>query len=153
VTVFLVRHAHAGKRSQWDGDDALRPLSRRGRAQALAVADLLEGHAVGRVVSSPSARCLQTVEPVAGAHDIAVEVDERLAEGADPDAAVALLLELADVHGVACSHGDLIPVALRRLVAMGMQVEGALLDQKGSVWSIDVEDGRPVRGGYTPPSV
>src|SRR5207249_1211256 len=32
--VVLVRHAKAGSRSQWDGDDAQRPLSGSGREQA-----------------------------------------------------------------------------------------------------------------------
>jgi phosphohistidine phosphatase SixA len=41
VTIFLVRHAHAGKRSEWEGDDAARPLSERGAAQTAAITALL----------------------------------------------------------------------------------------------------------------
>ena len=34
MTVYLVRHAKAGERGVWDGDDQLRPLSGRGHLQA-----------------------------------------------------------------------------------------------------------------------
>jgi phosphohistidine phosphatase SixA len=152
VTIFLVRHAHAGKRSEWEGDDAARPISARGLAQTEAVTSLLARRPVTRVVSSPYVRCVQTVEPLAEAAGLSVEVDERFAEGADVDAAFELLLELDAVHGVACTHGDLIPPLLGRLVAMGMAVDGPLLDQKGSVWTIHFKNGVPTKGRYTPPA-
>ncbi|HET9052299.1 MAG TPA: hypothetical protein VFO60_11405, partial [Candidatus Dormibacteraeota bacterium] len=41
MTVFLVRHARAGRRDRWVGDDRLRPLSKKGRAQAAALPGLL----------------------------------------------------------------------------------------------------------------
>ena len=152
MPLFLVRHAHAGKRSDWDGDDTARPISERGEAQSASIAKLLADRSVRRIVSSPYVRCVQTVEPLGREVGVAVEADDRLAEGADPDAALELLLALDGDHGVACSHGDLIPPLLRRLVGLGMEVEGPLLDQKGSVWTIHTRDGRPTRGRYTPPS-
>ena len=152
MTIFLVRHAHAGKRSDWDGDDTTRPVSARGVAQTEAVTGLLARRPVRRVVSSPYVRCVQTVEPLAEAAGLSVEADGRLAEGADVDAAFDLLLELDAVHGVACTHGGLIPPLLRRMVAMGMVVDGPLLDQKGSVWTIHMKNGVPTKGRYTPPA-
>jgi 8-oxo-dGTP diphosphatase len=151
VPIFLVRHAHAGKRSEWSGDDTRRPLSPRGETQAKGIAELLEGRDMGRVVSSPYLRCAQTVEPLTGA-DLTLELDERLAEGASVDEALALVLELDAVRGVACSHGDIIPAVLEELVARGMTIDGPMLHQKGSVWTIETTDGRPVRATYTPPS-
>ena len=38
MTVYLVRHAKAGSRKGWSGDDEHRPLSKAGRAQARAPA-------------------------------------------------------------------------------------------------------------------
>jgi len=153
VTIFLVRHAHAGKRAEWGGADSARPLSERGDAQTAALTELFAGRTVRRVVSSPYVRCVQTVAPLAAGAGIEVEVDERLAEGAGADAAFDLLLELDDADGVACTHGDLIPPLLERLVVLGMAVDGPLLDQKGSVWTIHTRDGAPTRGHYTPPPV
>jgi 8-oxo-(d)GTP phosphatase len=34
VRLVLVRHASAGDRPEWEGDDRLRPLDKRGRKQA-----------------------------------------------------------------------------------------------------------------------
>ena len=151
MTIFLVRHAHAGKRSDWKGDDTSRPISERGNSQTAAITELLSDRSVRRVVSSPYLRCVQTVGPIAAAAGVEVEIDDRLAEGAGAGAALELLLSLDSDHGVACSHGDLIPALLRRLVSMGMEIEGPLLDQKGSVWTITTNDGHPVQGRYTPP--
>ena len=36
MIVLLVRHARAGDRSEWEGDDRLRPLDKKGRRQAKA---------------------------------------------------------------------------------------------------------------------
>jgi len=151
MPIHLVRHAHAGSRSHWDGDDRLRPLSERGIEQSSWLADTLADRSVRRVVSSPYLRCVQTVEPLAAALGLEVEVDEALGEGADPQRAFDLLLSLAADDGVACSHGDLIPTLLRAFVNDGMAVDGPLLDKKGSLWVLDLEDGRPVRGRYRPP--
>jgi phosphohistidine phosphatase SixA len=152
VTIYLVRHAHAGKRSEWKGDDEERPVSTRGEAQSESIRDLLVAGKVRRIVSSPYVRCVQTVEPAAERLGLRVEADDRLAEGADLDDSMDLLLSLARCDGAACSHGDMIPLLLEQLVARGMEVKGPLLHQKGSVWTIEVADGRPVRGRYTPPS-
>jgi len=152
VAIFLVRHAQAGKRSEWNGDDEARPLSDRGQAQSASIRDLLLGADVRRVVSSPYLRCVQTVEPAAERFGLAVEADDRLGEGADVEAALELLLALDTDDGVACSHGDLIPMLLDQLIDQGMTVDGPLLHQKGSVWTIETDGGRPVRASYTPPA-
>lgn len=151
MAIFLVRHAHAGKRSEWDGDDTKRPLSDRGIDQAKGIASLLAEEGVRRIVSSPYLRCTQTVEPLAQS-DVVLELDERLAEGADVDAALDLIMALDPDHGVACSHGDVIPLVLDRLIALGMAVDGPLLHQKGSVWTIETNGGHAVRATYTPPA-
>lgn len=105
MSVVLLRHASAGDRAEWTGDDRLRPLDPRGRRQAAKlVAPLLE-LGVTRVVSSPYVRCVQTVEPLAEALGVEVELDDRLAEGAGRSALE--LLESAD-GVVACTHGDIV---------------------------------------------
>ena len=64
MSVILLRHASAGDRSTWDGDDMLRPLDKRGRKQAAKLRDELRSRGVKRVVSSPYVRCMQTVAPL-----------------------------------------------------------------------------------------
>ena len=109
MSVLLLRHARAGERAAWTGDDTLRPLDDRGLRQALALRDLAQ-RAIGRIVSSPYRRCIETVEPLAEALGIPIELDDRLAEGASPQLALALLAELDG--GLACTHGDVIEAVL-----------------------------------------
>lgn len=78
--MLIVRHASAGERDDWEGDDRLRPLDTRGFAQAARLVELLDGHEILRVLSSPARRCVQTVEPLAHARGLDVEVREELAE-------------------------------------------------------------------------
>ena len=60
TAVYLVRHAHAEWRT---GED--RPLSVDGRAAALRLARLFERVTIDAIYSSPSARAIETVAPLA----------------------------------------------------------------------------------------
>jgi 2,3-bisphosphoglycerate-dependent phosphoglycerate mutase len=57
--LYLVRHAHAA----WQPDED-RPLSTRGAADAIVLADRLQHLPISFILSSPSRRALQTVEPL-----------------------------------------------------------------------------------------
>jgi 8-oxo-dGTP diphosphatase len=107
VKVILYRHASAGHRSQWDGDDRLRPIDARGEQQADNLVEDLRETSFERILSSPYVRCVQSVEPLASARGLTVESDEALAEGAGADAALALFKRV-DADLVACVHGDLL---------------------------------------------
>ena len=80
--VYVVRHAKAGSRERWDGDDTDRPLTKNGRAQAEALCRRLRPVATATLLSSPYLRCVQTLEPLAEALDAKVASDDRLTEGA-----------------------------------------------------------------------
>ena len=151
MPVYLVRHAHAGSRAAWHDDDDLRPLSQKGRRQAASLLGRLDDEPVGYVVSSPSQRCIETVEPLAEHIGAEIDIRKEFLEGADPDEAVTSLLKLAPRNPVACSHGDLIPKMIRRLVGAGMKTKDPNISQKGSLWVIEVEKGRPVKARYYPP--
>lgn len=151
MPVYLLRHAHAGNRAQWQGDDADRPLSAKGDAQASALADLLADKRIRRVVSSPTERCIQTVAPLADRLGLSVRTRKVLAHDADPDDAIAYLIRHAALNPVLCSHGELLPKIIRRLRATGMKGKDANIAQKAAVWVLDVEGGRVVRGRYLPP--
>ena len=113
MSVILLRHASAGDRDEWRGDDRLRPLDKRGRKQAKRLRDVLLAHDVKRVLSSPYVRCMETVAPLG----LDIETDDRLAEGASPEGTLELL---ADLDGaVACTHGDVIEALLGRNLRKG----------------------------------
>lgn len=121
----LVRHAAAGKRRDWEGDDRLRPLDERGRQQAEALVGLLTPLDVRRVVSSPYRRCVETVEPLAAALGLEVEHDDRLAEGAGR-AAIELL---GEAGLVGCTHGDVV----ENVLGHGLKKGAAVVLSDGAV--------------------
>jgi 8-oxo-dGTP diphosphatase len=94
VRLYVVRHAHAGGRSSWDGDDGARPLSRKGQRQADGIADQLADAGIHRLLSSPALRCVQTLQPLAERLGLPVEDDARLEEGARLRDALALAVEV-----------------------------------------------------------
>lgn len=80
MELYLLRHAHAGDPTKWHGDDAERPLSKKGRAQAQRVGSFLaaRGFQPDAILTSPKLRALQTAEIVATALELQPEVDDRL---------------------------------------------------------------------------
>ncbi|MGC2235459.1 MAG: histidine phosphatase family protein [Pyrinomonadaceae bacterium] len=74
--IYLVRHSKASGQS---GDAS---LTLEGRHQAEALAEFLSGIKAGRIVSSPFARALQSIEPLANRLNIEIKSDNRLVEAA-----------------------------------------------------------------------
>jgi phosphohistidine phosphatase SixA len=135
VTILLVRHAMAGDPSQWREDDGVRPVDEVGRRQADALVHALAIYELARIVSSPYVRCTQTVEPLAKARGLEIELDEQL--GADRLHEVPEVLErLKGQNAAVCTHGDLPWLGDRKF-------------KKGSTWVLD-DELEPVR--YIPPS-
>ena len=125
MTSVLLRHASAGHRLDWEHDDHLRPLDARGRRQSADLAALLRPLGLRRILSSPYVRCVQTVEPLAAALGLEVELDGRLKEGKG-DAAAELLRE----DGVVCcTHGDIVEA----LVGRGLKKAAAAVLEDGEV--------------------
>ncbi|CAN5611643.1 MAG: histidine phosphatase family protein [Acidimicrobiia bacterium] len=136
MTLYLVRHAKAGSRRNWDGEDTMRPLSKKGWAQAEALADRLISAMPTALRSSPYVRCRQTLEPLAARLGIDVVDEEALREGASFGETFRLLADLPD-GAVCCSHGDVIPETIAGLHRRGMRVDAEPLWTKGSVWLLE----------------
>jgi 8-oxo-(d)GTP phosphatase len=121
------------------GDDRLRPLSKKGRAQALALPDVLlplMQDAPVRLLSSPWVRCMQTLEPVAAAIGATVEPDETLGETMGAKAVDAWRLWVAEEGTtVLCTHGDVVLALLEHLAETGVRARRKGMPPKGSVWS------------------
>jgi 8-oxo-dGTP diphosphatase len=118
VIVYLVRHARAGHRESWEGDDRLRPLDERGQEQAEGLVAQLADRDFTRILSSPYIRCVQSVEPLAAARGLDVEAVAGLAEGAGEAAALELFHSL-EAPAVASVHGDLAEALLDNKLKKG----------------------------------
>ena len=141
-TVHLIRHAKAKNREAWEAPDHLRPLTKRGRREAIAISDRLADQPVARLVSSPFIRCLQTLEPLAVALELPIETTDILAEGAGGERAVELLLSLAASASIAvCTHGDVFYEVAESVARSGVTLAGPLAAPVASTWVLSVEDG------------
>ena len=150
--VYLVRHAKALSRSTWDEPDALRPLSGAGHAQAAALPGHFGGLAFVHLVSSPSVRCVQTLEPLAQSVGVTIERADELLEGASGPEALALVLDLArDGPVAACTHGDVLLDALAELRQRPVPLLDPIQCKKGSSWMLEVEAGEIRRASYLRP--
>ncbi|WP_312864893.1 NUDIX hydrolase [Saccharothrix tamanrassetensis] len=139
ATVLLVRHAKAGKRDNWPGEDDLRPLSSAGWRQAAGLRALLPLWSPSRVHSAPRVRCVQTVQGVAEDLGSGVLLEPRLSEEGywpDREAALVRLLEIVDGPGVpvVCSQGGVIPDVVATLASLSGLPAGDVPCKKGSAW-------------------
>ena len=151
MTVYLVRHASAGSRDNLDAHDHDRPLDSSGQAQAEKLSDWLRHFPITRILCSPFPRCVQTVEPLAAALKLPIELHDALSESSDVEKSWKLLTKAATSTTVLCSHGDVIPDLIRRAQLRGLHVPGKSGGAKGSVWTLDHWDGkRFATGVYTP---
>jgi 8-oxo-dGTP diphosphatase len=133
MPIYLVRHAKAGNRSTWEGDDVLRPLTQAGLRQSRIIAERLLPHQPTVLLSSPYLRCTQTLEPLAEATRLQIVIDERLTEESPLEKSLAVLDDVAD-NAVLCSHGDVIPDLVNGLLRRGMEVDASMRSpRKGSV--------------------
>ena len=151
--LHLVRHADAGDRMAWSGDDFHRPLDDFGTMQAEAIGVALVWRPVQRILSSPAVRCVDTVVPLGQALELPVETADELAEGSYVGDALELLRPLASAEGdsVLCSHGDVIPGLLWVLAHNGLDIPELGRCKKGSIWELEVSDGRVVGAAYRHP--
>jgi 8-oxo-dGTP diphosphatase len=116
--LVVVRHAQARPRTEWRGPDPERPLTDHGFAQAAALAPVLAAYDVARLVTSPSVRCVQTVQPYADARGLKLREVEGLSEERFTGRRVRRVLDdlLDRRQGVAaCSHRPVLPLLLDAL--------------------------------------
>lgn len=147
--LYVVRHAKAGSRRDWRGNDDDRPITAKGRRQADRLIEHLGLDGIRHVASSPSLRCVQTVVPLADALSLPVEQHEVLREDADP-AAVLAFAAAVDGPTVLCTHGNIVE-DLVQVAAAVQPLTGSYGWKKGSTWVLERDVGRPVGARYVPP--
>jgi len=144
---YVVRHAEAGKRGTVA--DELRPLSRRGREQADAIANALADAEITRLYSSAYTRCVETLEPLAALTGMKVRTRDGLAEGNDASGLLDLVVS-ATAPIALCSHGDVIESLLTTLARRGVPLDDERA-AKGSTWVLTRGRDSVVAAHYVPP--
>lgn len=148
---YLIRHAKAGDRKTWAGDDLSRPLTNAGRRQAKGLVRVSADRVIERILSSPAVRCVESMRPLSEQRGLPIEPRDELLEGAPLSGLLQLLEELRSTPSVLCAHGDLIPAAIEHLEAQGVLFGSDRGWKKGSIWVLEREAGVIVRATYIPP--
>jgi 8-oxo-(d)GTP phosphatase len=148
VPLILLRHASAGNKASWAGDDLSRPLDERGIADAQLLAGLLSCFGRCAVISSAAERCLATVRPYARRAGTQIAVEPALTaspDAADAAAAAALAIQVAAraEPAVLCVHGEnLRPVHAAICEYLGAEPPASSRLDKGAFWALHVSGGR-----------
>src|SRR4051812_17636433 len=115
--LIIVRHAHRDKAEGREQDNG---LSAKGLKQAARVLERFQAElgagAKPRLLSSPKKRCVETVQPIASATGVKLQLSPLLDEGADLETRARRFFaewkKDAPALTVICSHGDWIPYFL-----------------------------------------
>ncbi|WP_084759963.1 NUDIX hydrolase [Nocardia mangyaensis] len=148
-TVLLVRHAKAGKRDQFDGPDASRPLEASGQQQAKALTPNLLAFGASEIHSADPLRCIQTVTPLAEQLNVEINCEPMFSEQGYDSAkgsAQQRFLSLVTDRGVpvVCSQGGVIPDLMHWLAERGALTLPPARNRKGSVWALSFSADRLV---------
>jgi 8-oxo-dGTP diphosphatase len=156
-SVLLVRHASAGSRSKWNGDDRLRPLDETGEEQAEELVRLLSRFEVEEIHAADYVRCVETVRPLSESIGVTPHETRLLADDGFPSHetdAIELIRRLGrpGSAAVACSQGGVIDEIVERLAdADGLEIDEPLNLKKGGVWALSFDDHRLVGAERLPP--
>jgi 8-oxo-dGTP pyrophosphatase MutT (NUDIX family)/broad specificity phosphatase PhoE len=152
-SVLIVRHGTAGSKSRFSGDDKIRPLDKKGRAQAEALVAQLATFGPTDVYSADRVRCHQTVEPLAEELGVTINNEPTLTEEAyadNPKRGRRRALQIAESHRtpVICTQGKVIP----DLIAWWCERDGVRPDKsrnrKGSTWVLSLANGRLIAADH-----
>jgi len=160
ATVLLVRHAKAGSRAKWHGEDAQRPLDATGRRQAEGLRHPLRWFGPTSVHAAELLRCTETVAPLAADLGLPVEPEPTLSEETyekDPEAGLQRVLAAAAAGGVTllCSQGGVIPDLVDQLTARdgvrpGRRAGSKIPARKSSTWALTFAGSTLVAADYYP---
>jgi len=149
-TFYVVRHAKAGSRDRWTGDDRKRPLTKKGIKQAEELVNVLAPYPVASVYSSRYVRCVQTVQPLAKGLRLKVEQSVSLEEGHGL-AGLHEFLDDEDLdNAVLCTHGDIVWELVEDLVKRKILRAGEGGFDKGSTWILHLDGSKISKARYLP---
>ena len=136
---YVVRHAKAGDREEWSGDDRLRPLSKKGFKQAEELVGVFKQLDVSGIFTSPFLRCVQTVTPLGRARNLELKHSPSLEEGHGLEGLLEFLGDRSLGNVVLSTHGDIVWDLVEDLVAREVIRAGEGGYAKGSTWVLEVD--------------
>ena len=142
MLLHLLRHADAGDPEAWEGPDAARPISDKGRKQSKRLGEHLAriGFQADVFITSPKLRAAETAEIVAAHLKAKVSVDARLAGPFEIDDLEAMLRDAGDPErAVFVGHDPDFSETLSDMCGSQLTM------RKGALARVEIE--RPLRSG------
>jgi phosphohistidine phosphatase len=146
VILYFLRHGLAGSRQEWKGDDARRPLSKKGmknmvmQAKTLAQLDL-QLHVI---ITSPLTRAAQTADIVAAELKMVPQLkqDERLQPGFDRDHLTQVLADHPQAKNIMLvGHEPDFSLTISAVIGGGQ-----VILKKGGLARVDIATTDPLQG-------
>ncbi|MGD9618640.1 MAG: NUDIX domain-containing protein [Mycolicibacterium sp.] len=152
-TVMIVRHATAGSKARYKGDDRNRPLDKHGRAQAESLVGQLLSFGACELYAADRTRCRQTLDPLAEELATVIRDEPELTEEAYADnrkAARQRVLEIAATspNPVICTQGKVIPDLIGWWCARDGVRPDKSQNRKGSTWVMSLCNGRLIAADH-----
>jgi len=138
--MLLLRHASAGQRLSSPGVDRFRRLDEAGRMTARQLVWSLADRPITQIVSSPLARCVETVAPLSAARGLGVETRWELGPDSEHDDVMTLLVDLPET-ALVCTHREV----FEKLLGWDAPSE------KGAIWVLDRHGSELVPALYLEP--
>jgi 8-oxo-dGTP diphosphatase len=138
--MLLLRHASAGARLSSPEIDSWRRLDEAGRLASRQLVWAFSDRQITRIVSSPLARCVESVVPLAESRGLVVEQRWELRPDVELDDLLTLLGDLPDT-ALACTHLEVFQTLL------GWDVTC----EKGGSWVLERSGPELVPALYIPP--
>jgi len=146
MILYFLRHGVAGSREEWKGDDALRPLTKKGMKSMVSQAKTIDEMdlKLDLIVTSPLARAFQTADIVADELDMGDKLvqDERLGPGFGSDDLVEVLQSYPEASNILLvGHEPDFSQTISALIG-----GSRLVVKKGGLARVDVISADPLQG-------
>jgi phosphohistidine phosphatase len=146
MILYFLRHGLAGGREEWQGDDAERPLTKKGlknmRRQARTLARL--NLRLDMIITSPLTRAFQTAEIVARELKMVerLEQDKRLAPGFGRNALEQVLADHPEAKNIMLVGHE----PDFSLTSSALTGGGNVIFKKGGLARVDITATAPLQG-------
>lgn len=148
--LLLVRGAQVTKRNEEGSSDDGRMLAENGEYAARTLAALGSMFKIDRVLSAPSARCVETVAELARQESLEVERSDHLTGGSIA-ATLDLVAEARGTGTVLCTHEGVMAGVVEHLIRNDRTVLSKRFRvRKGSAWVVTGDDSRYHSAYYLP---
>jgi len=146
MILYFLRHGVAGSREEWKGDDALRPLTKKGMKNMVSQAKTIDEMdlKLDLIITSPLARAFQTADIVADELDMGEKLvqDERLGPGFGSEDLVEVLQSHPEANNILLvGHEPDFSQTISALIG-----GSRLVVKKGGLARVDVINADPLQG-------